>query len=79
MRLAGDHMPTGVYRMDFETAAYMARCHSEHPAFFAPQPFYPRVHVHFQIALGQVCTARRHADYACCSASPASTHGMSFP
>ena len=58
MRGAGDHMPAGAYRMDFETAAYMARCHSEHPAFFAPQPFYPRVHVHFQISPGQVCTAR---------------------
>ncbi len=57
MPRAGDHVPAGAYRMDFETAAYMARCHSEHPAFFAPQPFYPRVHVHFQIAPGQVCTA----------------------
>ena len=50
-------MPAGAYRMDFETAAYMARCHAQHPAFFAPHPFYPRVHVHFQIAPGQVCAA----------------------
>ena len=47
-------MPAGTYRMEFETAAYMARCHAQHPAFFAPHPFYPRVHVHFQIAPGQV-------------------------
>ncbi len=47
-------MPAGAYRMDFETAAYMARCHAAHPAFFAPHPFYPRVHVHFHIAPGQV-------------------------
>ena len=40
--------------MDFETASYMARCHAQHPAFFAPHPFYPRVHVHFQIGPGQV-------------------------
>ena len=49
-------MPAGAYRMDFETAPYMARCHAAHPSFFAPHPFYPRVHVHFQIAPGQVCS-----------------------
>ena len=49
-----DSVPAGAYRMEFETAPYMARCHAAHPAFFAPAPFYPRVHVHFAIAPGQV-------------------------
>ena len=49
-----DSMPAGIYRMDFDTASYMARCHAEHPGFIPPAPFYPRVYVHFQIAPGQV-------------------------
>lgn len=48
-----ESMPAGQYCMDFDTSSYMARCHAEHPAFFPPAPFYPRVHVHFQIAPGQ--------------------------
>lgn len=49
-----DSIPAGQYRMNFDTGSYMARCHAEHPGFYSPAPFYPRVHVHFQIAPGQV-------------------------
>lgn len=39
--------------MRFGTAAYLARCRAQHPAYYADVPFYPEVDVGFEIAPGQ--------------------------
>ena len=37
--------------------SYMNNCKRLHPNFFPDQPFYPKVDVHFDITLSQVCSA----------------------